>query len=97
MSSRDGGEPVPTEPRDPDVPTVFGAIAATPRRQGIQILFNMVDYVQQSVDHYKRLAGVDKLKPAKAPYCPDGSLLPANDEVQGELSDNACSILMEKL
>ena len=30
MSSRDGGEPVPTDPRDPDIPTVFGASAVAP-------------------------------------------------------------------
>ena len=54
----------------------------------------MSDYVQQAVDHYKRLAGVDKLKDASTPYCPEGSLIPANDDVKGQLSDSAASILM---
>ena len=57
------------------------------QKTSVQITLQMTDYVQQAVDHYKRLAKVDKLKPSKTPYCPEGSLVAANDEEQGEVSN----------
>ena len=57
----------------------------------------MTDYVQQAVDHYKKFPGATTLKHAKTPYCPEGSLLLANDGEKGELEASACSILMKNL
>ena len=37
------------------------------------------------------------MKYARTPYCPEGSLLPANDEEKGELESSACSIRMKNL
>jgi hypothetical protein len=57
----------------------------------------MEDYVEDAVALYKRVAGVDKLKHASTPFCPDGSLSFADEETKGELSANACQLLMKGL
>merc|ERR1712012_113149 len=57
---------------DLDVPSIVGMLARMNRRKGKQVLLNMTDYVQQSVDHYMKKAGIDTLKSASTPYCPEG-------------------------
>ena len=57
----------------------------------------MTDYVAQAVEHYKKLSGHEKLKAAITPYCPEGALHPDNDDIEGELSAEACSVLMKNL
>ena len=60
------------------------------------VVFDMIDYAQQAVDLYTSITG-SKLKPATTPFCPEGSLIPADDEASGELAPNACKILMKAL
>ena len=65
--------------------------------KGKMVLFGMTDYVQQAVEHYKRLSGITSLKPARTPYCPENSLKPQDEEHPGALQPHACSILMKDL
>jgi hypothetical protein len=57
----------------------------------------MEDYCNDAVNLYKRVANVEKLRDAKTPFCPDGSLPAADDDVRGELAGNACRVLMKAL
>ena len=59
--------------------------------------FNMEDYAVQVCDLYRQLSGGKPLKHAATPFCPEGSLLPDNDDVEGELAGDACKILMKCL
>ena len=59
--------------------------------------FDMSDYAQQTVDLYKSIAKVDKLKHATTPFVPDTAITPADEETKGELAPNACRILMKAL
>lgn len=61
------------------------------------MVFDMAEYCRQSVDHYKEMTGVSKLKAASTPYAPEGSLPPSGEDVRGTLSDVACSCLMKFL
>ena len=55
----------------------------------------MVDYAQQTVDLYVSITGSQKLRHAPTPFCPEGSLVPSDDDVKGELAPNACKILIQ--
>ena len=86
----------PATTTDADVPSAFGMI--TKLRHGCKrVIFNMTNYIQQAVDHYISRTGEPKLRKASTPYCPPGSLIASNDEVKGELADDACSVLMKNL
>ena len=61
------------------------------------VALNMVDYAQQTVDLYLSITGHQKLRHAPRPFCPEGSLVPSDDDVKGELAPNACKILMKAL
>ena len=61
------------------------------------VTYSMSDYVQQSVEHYKTLSGIECIKNSSTPYVPDGSLHPDNDQDRGQLGDQAASILMKIL
>lgn len=61
------------------------------------MVFDMSDYAQQTVDLYKSIAKVDKLKSATTPFIPEGSTSSADEEAKGELAPNACRILMKAL
>ena len=37
------------------------------------------------------------MKHAATPFCPEGSLLPQDDEEEGELAGDACKVLMKCL
>ena len=52
---------------------------------------------QQTVDLYLSIAGPQKLRHAPTPFCPEGSLVPSDDDVKGELAPNASKILMKAL
>ena len=69
--------------------------AAKPAHQAMA--FDMADYAQQTVDLYKSIANVDKLKPANTPFIPDGSTTQSDEQEKGELAPNACRILMKAL
>ena len=51
----------------------------------------------KTVDLYKSIAKVDKLKHATTPFVPDTAITPADEETKGELAPNACRILMKAL
>ena len=57
----------------------------------------MVDYAQQTVDLYLSITGSQKLRHAPTPFCPEGSLVPSDDNIKGELAPNASKILMKAL
>ena len=61
------------------------------------VALDMVDYAQQTVDLYLSITGHQKLRHAPTPFCPEGSLVPSDDDVKGELAPNACKILMKAL
>ena len=64
---------------------------------GGTISYDMSDYASQSVEMYKKLTGVEKLREASTPFCPEGSLVACDDEVKGEVAPHACAIIMKQL
>ena len=76
------------------IPPVFTKSDPT---KGKGMSFDMEDYCNDAVALYKRVAGVDKLREAKTPFCPDGSLLAIDDCETGELAGSACKVLMKSL
>ena len=77
------------------VPSASAKLAT--QLKGRKVIFNMTDYVEQSIQHYKTLSGVSKLRDAQTPFCPEGSLRFEDDEAHGELASSSCSILMKVL
>ena len=65
--------------------------------KGDGVAFNMRDYVKAACERYTSIPGVKPLKHAQTPFCSDGTLTAADDEVQGELAASACSVLMKDL
>ena len=61
------------------------------------LAFNMREYVKAACERYSSIEGVKPLKPASTPFCPEGSLTVADDEVKGEVAKEACSVLMKDL
>ena len=61
------------------------------------LIFDMKDYAQQTIDLYKSVAKVDKIKPAQTPFIPDGTWSKEDEDSPGELAPKACSILMKAL
>jgi hypothetical protein len=61
------------------------------------VAFNMREYVKAACERYLSIPGVKPLRQATTPFCPDGSLTAADDDVQGELAKEACSVLMKDL
>ena len=61
------------------------------------MVFDMADYAQQTVDLYKSISGVSKLKHAATPFPPEGSITTEDEETKGELAPNTCKILMKAL
>ena len=57
----------------------------------------MADYATQTVELYKQISKIDKLREAQTPFIPDGSYDEADQGARGELAPNACSILMKAL
>jgi hypothetical protein len=61
------------------------------------VAFNMREYVRAACERYLSIPGVKPLRQATTPFCPDGSLTAADDDIQGELAKEACSVLMKDL
>ena len=61
------------------------------------VALDMVDYAQQTVDLYLSITGSQKLRHAPTTFCPEGSLVPSDDDMKGELAPNACKVLMKAL
>ena len=61
------------------------------------MVFDMYDYALQTVELYKSITGIDKIKPAATPFVPEGSILEQDEVSRGELSPHACKILMKAL
>jgi hypothetical protein len=61
------------------------------------IRFCMKDYTTQAVEKYQTLAGAKPLKAAATPFVSDGALVPSDDEIKGELAEDACGVLMKNL
>ena len=59
--------------------------------------WNMEDFVDQTVQVYKDLTGVAKLKYASTPFLPDGAVTILDEEERGELEGQASKILMKAL
>ena len=68
-----------------------------PNKSVPHMVFDMYDYALQTVDLYKSIAGVDKIKPASTPFVPEGSINSQDEDTRGELAPNACKILMKAL
>ena len=63
--------------------------------RGVQ--YDMSAYAAQTVEMYQKLTGNTKLRAASTPFVPEGSLVAADDELQGEVSPHACAIIMKML
>ncbi len=61
------------------------------------MVFDMFDYALQTIDLYKSITGVDKIKHAATPFVLEGSISSQDEETKGELAPNACRILMKAL
>ena len=61
------------------------------------MVFDMYDYALQTIDLYKSITGVDKVRHAATPFVPEGSISSQDEEERGELAPNACRILMKAL
>eukprot|EP00434_Breviolum_minutum_P008141 symbB.v1.2.007178.t1/scaffold436.1/size343649/10 len=47
----------------------------TPNKPTSHMVFDMYDYALQTVEFYKSITGIDKIKPAATPFVPEGSIL----------------------
>ena len=96
FSARLGAQVPPIIP-----PAVFKGVPSPKGRNthGRSMIFDMRDYAADCVLKYCDLAKIQKssLKQASTPFCPEGSLLAADDDVKGQLSGVACAILMKDL
>ena len=74
-------------PNIPELPRDFKQSSA-PNTHGKSCMFDMRDYCIDCVEKYCALAGISRqsLKRATTPFCPEGSLLPADDSIAGELA-----------
>ena len=45
------------------------------------VALDMVDYAQPTVDLYLSITGPQKSRHAPTPFCPEGSLVPSNDDI----------------
>ena len=61
------------------------------------LAFGMHDYARSCCELYTSLPGAKPLKYAASPFLPEGSLITEDDAERGELSSNACKVLMKTL
>ena len=61
------------------------------------MVFDMYDYALQTVDLYKSITGLEKVKHAATPFVVEGSISSQDEQARGELAPNACGILMKAL
>ena len=74
-----------------------GLAATADEKIDIELVYNMTDYCRDVVRHYGRITKQDKIKGQSTPYCAEGSLVAADDDVKGQLCGDACSVLMKAL
>ena len=82
----------PKDPTEPDLNAAMGRLKGG-------MAFDMRDYARQTVALYLEVAQLksEKLRDATTPFCPAGSLDPADDALEGELGFAACRVLMKAL
>ena len=75
----------PKDPTEPDLNAAMGRLKGG-------MAFDMRDYARQTVALYLEVAQLktEKLRDATTPFCPAGSLDPADDALEGELGFAAC-------
>eukprot|EP00973_Karenia_brevis_P054775 7614635-Karenia_brevis.AAC.1 len=59
------------------------------------VSFDMIDYCQDALRLYRDCTGIRDFRRADTPFCLDGSLPAAGEEVQGMLSGDSCRLLMK--
>ena len=81
----------PKDPTEPDLNAAMGRLKGG-------MAFDMRDYARQTVALYLEVAQLksSKLRDATTPFCPAGSLDPADDALEGELGFAACRVLMKR-
>ncbi len=86
-------------PKPPECISAGGPPATGPNKHGRTIVFDMRHYADDCVKKYCDLVGVERssLKKATTPFCPEGSLPAADDEVSGQLGGFACANVMKSL
>ena len=57
----------------------------------------MKDYCDDCLALYCDYTGCEKFKKVTTSFCPEGSLVAADEEVKGQLSDQSCNLLMKAL
>ena len=57
----------------------------------------MKDYCEDCLAMYTEVTGCDKFKKVPTPFCSEGSLVAADELVQGQLGGDSCSLLMKCL
>ncbi len=75
----------------------YGEDSELPDKKVPHMIFDMYDYALQTVDLYKSLTGIDKVKHAATPFVLEGSISSQDEEARGELAPNACPILTKAL
>ena len=60
-------------------------------------IYDMSEYATQSVEIYTKLTGVSKLRQETTPFLPDGSFIPSDNEISGEIAPHACALVMKQL
>ena len=93
------GSPLPKAPPEP--PGVGCTIPPDWKKKtedfGRGFAFVMEDYCKDAVKLYLNVTGIKKLKAARTPFCPEGSLVHADDDVRGELAGDCCKCVMKSL
>ena len=82
---------------DLKLPKTDGAEQCAAYRAQDGLVLDMADYATQTVELYKQISKIDKLREAQTPFIPDGSYDEADQGARGELAPNACRILMKAL
>ena len=62
-----------------------------------EVDYDMSEYAKQSVEMYTKLTSVAKFKQATTPFLPDGSFIPSDHEISGEIAPHACALVVKQL
>ena len=80
-----------------DGSATLGEDSEPPHKKVPHMVFDMYDYALQTVDLYKSITGLEKVKHAATPFVVEGSISSQDEQARGELAPNACGILMKAL
>ena len=70
----------------------------TQSKEWCQVRFDMKDYCEDCLAMYTEVTGCDKFKKVLTPFCSEGSLVAADELVQGQLGEvNVASLLAHQL